>query len=803
MGSNIKNKAKESVKDNKEIVKIDKDKEVSKDVSKSVNENESKNDIKPNNGTKEHNKQKNENKWDKINWNKANSGKKSVSKWGEIDWNKDISEKKIINKWDEIDWKKDSSEKKNDTIIDNRKSEKEKIEDYPKEIIKESNDSEYRNLLEGKITNIFISYHNETGKYANYGKNLRKDFIDWVGRNRKNQEIIRKIEDINKNQGISKFIKDRIENSDFSQTQISIRLKEMGLSISRKTVGNISLKEVYNHNKDKHQQRFALTLDTETKENVMKRLREEVENYNKGSQHNSLYKIAKDFPNVSKTMIDNIAKGEISQDVYKSMWPSTSGTVSSEVKKEIEKRLDLEVQKENPNSLRSISNDFPGASHTYVMELARELYPAKHKELWPAIKKIPDEIKNDILKTIKDESVKEHPRTLRDIHKDFPDVGPDTIKRLAKHIIPKDLHDKIWAPLTNEIPNELALKITKTIENEINKLNPRSLNEIGRQFKVSTDYICKLAKKKISKHEYENTWKAYESITKTTQNNIINDIANPKLNIKEIAEKNGVSSTSVSNISQRDVFQNNIELHRERFPIDKNLEMGSFVHLNINSLITRTINKLPNQKYFAEPNIYPDKRRPDGLILEDNQFIHQRLLNTQTGENLRDCLELNSKNLDHIKSTQFDFTSDISYENLIDKIEKYQSVDTFLFIVGTRWFLHGEVKHLPIDNRIKYPENVRVISHNLGADLIGLEGKDKALYDKIIEFNYDHDLDLLKALYSYDLSSINTHNTKELKEDLKQKGLIKENFNEFFTFKEINRKEFEEKQLDLDHFLNL
>ena len=34
-----------------------------------------------------------------------------------------------------------------------------------------------------------------------------------------------------------------------------------------------------------------------------------------------------------------------------------------------------EVQKENPSSLRSISNDFPGASHTYVMELAREIYP--------------------------------------------------------------------------------------------------------------------------------------------------------------------------------------------------------------------------------------------------------------------------------------------------------------------------------------------------------------------------------------------------------------------------------------------
>ena len=63
-------------------------------------------------------------------------------------------------------------------------------------------------------------------------------------------------------------------------------------------------------------------------------------------------------------------------------------------------------------------------------------------------------------------------------------------------------------------------------------------------------------------------------------------------------------------------------------------------------------------------------------------------------------------------------------------------------------------------------------------------------------------MDSLKALYNFDLSSINTHNTKELKEDLIQKGLIKEDFNEYFNFKILNKKEVNEKQLDLDYFLN-
>ena len=109
---------------------------------------------------------------------------------------------------------------------------------------------------------------------------------------------------------------------------------------------------------------------------------------------------------------------------------------------------------------------------------------------------------------------------------------------------------------------------------------------------------------------------------------------------------------------------------------------------------------------------------------------------------------------------------------------------------------------MPIDYKIKYPENVRVVSNDLGAAFIGLEGKEKSLYEKIMEFNYDHDLNSLKMLYNYDLSSINNHDTRELKEDLIQKGLINENFNEYFHFPNLKTDEKNEKQLDLDYFLN-
>jgi predicted DNA-binding protein YlxM (UPF0122 family) len=437
------------------------------------------------------------------------------------------------------------------------------------------------------------------------------------------------------------------------------------------------------------------------------------------------------------------------------------------------------------------------------MDLARDQFPDQHKELWPAIKKIPIEFKDKIIRTIQEEAQKKDPRSLKEIQKDFIEVGAYTIKHLAKQAVPKEMHDKIWSPLTVEIPKKTTSEIIQTLKEEIKMQDPLSLNEIGRNFKVSTEYVRKLAINTIPKEIYEETWKSYEDITADARKNIISDIINFKLNISEIAEKNGVSKSSVSNISQNKVFIENLEAHRERFPSDQNLELGNYTHRNLNSLLTKVINDVPNQKYYSEPNIFEDKRRPDGLILEDNNFIHQRLANPQTGEDLSEKLNLNPEILNHLKSTQLDFTNDIRDENLINKVEKYQSEDSLLIIVGTRWFLYDDIKYLPVDDKIKYPENVKVISHNLGADLIGIKGNDKEFYEKIIDFNYNHDLDSLRALYNFNLSSINTHGTEELKKDLIQKGFIKGNFSEYFNIVETNKEDLKEKQLDMDHFLNL
>lgn len=263
-----------------------------------------------------------------------------------------------------------------------------------------------KNLMDPKIQNTFTEYHNEMGKYPNYGRNLKKDFIKWVEKIEKNPEISEKIKEIQNNQEISKFIKDKIQNLKLSQNEISKKLNETGLSISRKTIGNYALNQVFKGNKVEYNKRFDKSLEPKIKGRIINRINVEVEKYAAGVQHDSLYKIAKKFPEVSKPMIDKIAKNEISQDIYAKMWPSTSGTVDLETKQNVRNVIEREVQEGNPRSLRNISEDFPNVSTTTISVLAKEMYPEKYKEFWSAIEKISEETKIRIINTIQNEAQK-------------------------------------------------------------------------------------------------------------------------------------------------------------------------------------------------------------------------------------------------------------------------------------------------------------------------------------------------------------------------------------------------------------
>jgi len=412
-----------------------------------------------------------------------------------------------------------------------------------------------------------------------------------------------------------------------------------------------------------------------------------------------------------------------------------------------------------------------------------------------------DTIKQDIIKTIREESQKENPRTLKEIHKSLSGVSYDAIKQLAKKVVSKEIREKIWAPLCKKIPTTITTKIEDYLKKEIIKAKPHSFNNIAKQFGVSREYVRKTAIRIIPQPIYSRVWEpSLIELTGGKKKEIINYIQNTNLNLHEIAKKSGVHRKTVSYISQNSVFSDDINDHKIRFPKDLDLVIGTYTHRNINSVATIVVNG-SNSKYFSEPKIFPDLRSSDGIIPEYNNFLELRLKDPKIGEYLVKSLEISPK-CKNIKASQFDFTNDISEENVINKIEKYQSPETILFIVGTKWDYFNEVKRLPNNSVIKYPENIKVISNNLFADLIGISGEEREIFDRIIKFNNNKDLDALKTLYNYDLSFVDTLNTSDLKNELIQKKLIQENFDEYFHFTNLKSEEKIEKQLDLDYFLN-
>jgi len=114
----------------------------------------------------------------------------------------------------------------------------------------------FNNLMDPKIQNIFRKYHNEIGKYPNYGRNLKKDFIKWVKDNEKNPDSSNKIKEIQLNQEILKFLKDKIKNTDETQYKIKKLTEDIGINVSHGTIKKISLEHVYNNDPEKYEKRF-------------------------------------------------------------------------------------------------------------------------------------------------------------------------------------------------------------------------------------------------------------------------------------------------------------------------------------------------------------------------------------------------------------------------------------------------------------------------------------------------------------------------------------------------------------------
>ena len=93
----------------------------------------------------------------------------------------------------------------------------------------------------------------------------------------------------------------------------------------------------------------------------------------------------------------------------------------------------------------------------------------------------------------------------------------------------------------------------------------------------------------------------------------------------------------------------------------------------------------------------------------------------------------------------FDYTSDLSNDNIKDKTIKYQKRDMMLFIVGTRW--KGWIKNA--NKQIIYTKfrNVIIIRYDLFAELIVLEGKFLEYFNHALNLYYSFNLTDLRDFY--------------------------------------------------------
>ncbi len=88
------------------------------------------------------------------------------------------------------------------------------------------------------------------------------------------------------------------------------------------------------------------------------------------------------------------------------------------------------------------------------------------------------------------------------------------------------------------------------------------------------------------------------------------------------------------------------------------------------------------------------------------------------------------------------------------------------------------IKTLPKHEGILYPDNIKVISHDLFAEFIGLQADALENYEQIIDLNYNGDVSTLKSIHH--TNRVEWNDSTSLKKDLREKKLIRKSMNEYF-----------------------
>ncbi len=320
----------------------------------------------------------------------------------------------------------------------------------------------------------------------------------------------------------------------------------------------------------------------------------------------------------------------------------------------------------------------------------------------------------------------------------------DTLEKQVNNYLKNDFRK--WFEKHHN-PTPIPIKREKIIR-ELHKNPPQSFQFIAKIVKTNRHTISNIAQEEFDPITYEERW--YNKIPQNTSNLIIYDILNTQLSLRRIAEKWDISRTPIIRLAL-EVCDD----YEERFPTDDYLYLGTLFHIRLNSILTDFFKSI-NIMYFSESAIFPPTwKRADGLLINDNHYIN---------------LIVSRFNLQNIKAIQLEFTFDLSEENLIEKVVKYQHPDILLFIVGSDWVYTNNIQYKPLPNNsnIIYPQNIRVMSPSYFVNTIQLKGRHLDKFRELLEYNNTNNLNELKSLVELDVLELNK--TSELERYLKKSG---------------------------------
>lgn len=398
-------------------------------------------------------------------------------------------------------------------------------------------------------------------------------------------------------------------------------------------------------------------------------------------------------------------------------------------------------------------------SYTSIRKIAlRDVYKNNFKhfrERFPNKNTPISEIKR---KRIIVELQKENPRSLRACARKFL-VSQKTINDIALEVYKDNLplYHKRWPSTSNYISSQKR----ELIVQEIKKEKPLPLCQIADLHSVSLATVYRMAIQiyhdKMSIFHKKFT-KAH--ISESVREQIHYDIENTSLNIREIARKNNISHSTIWFLALK-FFENNRKAYKNRFPKEDYLDIGNETHNCINFLLTDFYDKILNEKYYSEPRYLRDSNKgPDGLIMKE---VFQKIFSINNNrDKFVNEIGLDLGTLANIYAVIFDFTNDVSEENIKKKISKYQNKSLFFFIVGIRWHKSWttRIKDIPYNDKSILRKNCFVISYGLFEDLIGLNKEFKDKFEKIVKFNLLRDLNSLIDLHEE--LRCNLHKSDEL-----------------------------------------